>query len=99
MTNLLTSGVKKYAEIGEQMVQHEKKRRQEMRQKKFDTIAVHGLYGIQEAFENQGSIIEPTFLSFAQYFENSDHLEAALAYYMPNWGYTRIANPTVYYLE
>ncbi|MDQ0247841.1 O-acetylhomoserine/O-acetylserine sulfhydrylase-like pyridoxal-dependent enzyme [Bacillus fengqiuensis] len=99
MNQVLMSGVKKYAEKGEQMVQHEKKRRQEMRQKKFDTIAVHGLYGLQEALENQGSIMEPTFLSSAQHFENSDHLEAGLAYLMPAWGYTRIANPTVYYLE
>lgn len=99
MSHMIISGVQKYVEQGKQMVEHEKKRRQEMRQKKFDTIAVHGLYGIQEALENQGSIIEPTFLSPAQHFENSDHLETALASLMPYWSYTRIANPSVYYLE
>jgi len=34
-----------------------------MRQKKFDTIAVHGLYDMQAALGNQGSIIEPAFMA------------------------------------
>ena len=38
-------------------------------------------------------------MSSAQHFENSDHMEAALAYLMPAWVYSRIANPTVHYLE
>lgn len=70
-----------------------------MRAKRFDTIAVHGLYGAEAAMANQGSIIEPVYLSSAEHFENSDHLEAALGYMMPAWGYSRIANPTVGYLE
>ncbi|MEM7737232.1 MAG: aminotransferase class I/II-fold pyridoxal phosphate-dependent enzyme [Deinococcota bacterium] len=70
-----------------------------MRSKKFDTIAVHGIYDMQEALANQGSIIEPIYMSSAQHFENSDHLETALAYQMPAWGYTRIANPSIHYLE
>ena len=39
------------------------------------------------------------FLCPAQHFADSDHMEAALAYLMPSWTYTRIANPTVHYLE
>jgi O-acetylhomoserine/O-acetylserine sulfhydrylase-like pyridoxal-dependent enzyme len=70
-----------------------------MRAKRFDTIAVHGLYSMAAALENQGSILEPTYLSPAQHFENSDHMEAALAYLMPSWTYSRIANPTQGYLE
>ena len=70
-----------------------------MRQKRFDTIAVHGIYDMQAALENQGSILEPLYLSPAQHFENSDHMEAALAYLMPSWTYSRIANPTLHYLE
>jgi O-acetylhomoserine/O-acetylserine sulfhydrylase-like pyridoxal-dependent enzyme len=70
-----------------------------MRTKKFDTIAVHGIYDAEAAAANQGSIIEPGFMSSAQHFENSDHMEAALAYLMPAWVYSRIANPTVHYLE
>lgn len=99
MGNELSSGVKRYVELGEKLAEREKQRKLEMRKKKFDTIAVHGLYGSEEALDNQGSIIEPVFLSSAQHFENSDNLEAALAYLMPAWGYTRIANPTLYYLE
>ena len=70
-----------------------------MRTKKFDTIAVHGLYNMEAALANQGSIIEPGYLSTSQHFENSDHMEAALAYLMPSWTYARIANPTQHYLE
>jgi O-acetylhomoserine/O-acetylserine sulfhydrylase-like pyridoxal-dependent enzyme len=54
---------------------------------------------MEAALANQGSIIEPGFMSSAQHFENSDHMEAALAYLMPAWVYSRIANPTVHYLE
>jgi O-acetylhomoserine/O-acetylserine sulfhydrylase-like pyridoxal-dependent enzyme len=70
-----------------------------MRRMRFDTIAVHGIYDAQAALANQGSINEPLFLSPAQHFAESDHMETALAYRMPAWTYTRIANPTVHYLE
>jgi O-acetylhomoserine/O-acetylserine sulfhydrylase-like pyridoxal-dependent enzyme len=66
---------------------------------RFDSIAVHGVYDAQAALANQGSINEPLFLSPAQHFAESDQMEAALAYRMPSWTYTRIANPTVHYLE
>ena len=70
-----------------------------MRRMKFDTIAVHGAYGLEAALANQGSLNEPLYLSPAQVFESSDHLEAALAYQIPAWTYSRYANPTVGYLE
>jgi len=67
---------------------------------KFDTIAVHGLYTVQEAIEDyQGSIIEPMFLSTPQAYRDSDEMEAALAYLIPTWCYSRIANPSTYYFE
>jgi len=67
---------------------------------KFDTIAVHGLYTVQDALEDyQGSIIEPCFMSPAQAFHDSDEMAAALAYLIPSWTYSRIANPTTYYYE
>jgi O-acetylhomoserine/O-acetylserine sulfhydrylase-like pyridoxal-dependent enzyme len=75
------------------------RRREIVRARKFDSIAVHGLYDMDAALSNQGSIIEPAYLSSAQHFENSDHMEAALAYLMPAWTYSRIANPTLHYLE
>ncbi len=73
--------------------------RAQVRHRRFDTIAVHGIYDMNEAMANQGSIIEPAYLSPAQHFENSDQMEAALAYKIPAWVYSRIANPTVNYLE
>jgi O-acetylhomoserine/O-acetylserine sulfhydrylase-like pyridoxal-dependent enzyme len=69
------------------------------RSRRFDTLAVHGAYGMAEALSNEGSIIEPLILSSAQHFPDADTMEAALAYRVPSWTYTRIANPTVGYLE
>lgn len=67
---------------------------------KFDTVAVHGLYTLQDAIEDyQGSIIEPVFMSTAQAFRDSDEMAAALAYLIPSWTYSRIANPSTYYYE
>lgn len=96
---IYSPGVMEYVERGRKMMDAEAAHRAAMRHKKFDTIAVHGLYGMEAALANQGSIVEPAYLSSAQHFENSDHMEAALAYLMPAWTYTRIANPTLHYLE
>jgi O-acetylhomoserine/O-acetylserine sulfhydrylase-like pyridoxal-dependent enzyme len=94
-----TTGVQSYISKGIEMSENEAVHRITMRHKGFDTIAVHGIYGMEAAMGNQGSILEPAFLSPAQHFENSDHMEAALAYLMPSWTYSRIANPTLHYLE
>ena len=93
------SGVAGYVARGEVMTAAIEARRAVMRTKKFDTIAVHGVYDSQAAIQNQGSIIEPAYFSSAQHFEDADHMEASLAYLMPSWSYSRIANPTVHYLE
>jgi len=67
---------------------------------KFDTIAVHGLYSVNEAIEDyQGAIIEPIFMSSSQAYRDSDEMAAALAYMIPTWCYSRIANPSTYYYE
>lgn len=95
----LTPGVEAWVRRGEALARAEADRRAAMRRKRFDTIAVHGIYDMAAALANQGSIIEPAYLSPAQHFVDSDQLEAALAYLMPAWGYTRIANPTIHYLE
>jgi O-acetylhomoserine/O-acetylserine sulfhydrylase-like pyridoxal-dependent enzyme len=96
---VLSPGVQEYVDRGEQAAEHRTSAIAAMRAKRFDTIAVHGLYGAQEAMANQGSIIEPAYLSTSQHFDSSDHLEAALGYMIPAWGYSRIANPTTGYLE
>ncbi len=73
---------------------------QEIKKCRFDTIAVHGIYSMQEALDfNQGSIIEPIYMSSSQGFRDSDEMEAALSYQIPTWCYSRIGNPSVYYLE
>ncbi len=99
MTDTYSPGVQQFIERGEALTAAEESHRAAMRAMKFDTIAVHGLYGMEAALANQGSIIEPTYLSSAQHFENSDHMEAALAYLMPAWAYSRVANPTQHFLE
>jgi O-acetylhomoserine/O-acetylserine sulfhydrylase-like pyridoxal-dependent enzyme len=71
-----------------------------VRKWKFDTIAVHGLYSVEDAIEDyQGSIIEPVFMSTSQAYRDSDEMAAALAYLIPTWCYSRIANPSTYYYE
>jgi len=67
---------------------------------KFDTIAVHGLYSMEDAIADyQGSIIEPVFMSPSQAYRDSDEMAAALGYLIPTWCYSRIANPSTYYYE
>ncbi len=67
---------------------------------KFDTIAVHGLYSVEEAIEDyQGSTIEPIFMSTSQAYRDSDEMIAAQTYLIPTWAYSRIANPSTYYYE
>jgi O-acetylhomoserine/O-acetylserine sulfhydrylase-like pyridoxal-dependent enzyme len=73
---------------------------QTVRHWKFDTIAVHGLYSVTDALKDyQGSIIEPIFMSTSQAYNDSDEMAAALAYKIPTWCYSRIANPSTYYYE
>ena len=47
----------------------------------------------------QGAIIEPIFMSTSQAYRDSDEMAAALAYKIPTWCYSRIANPSTYYYE
>ncbi len=93
-------GVMKYVKAAEEFLKQKEKHLERVKNYKFDTIAVHGLYTMEEALNlNQGAIIEPLYLSSAQAYRDSDEMEAALAYLIPTWCYTRIANPTTYYLE
>jgi O-acetylhomoserine/O-acetylserine sulfhydrylase-like pyridoxal-dependent enzyme len=93
-------GVKKYIEEAKKNLEKKKKQLERVKKLKFDTIAVHGLYTVEEALEqNQGAVIEPVYLAAAQAYRDSDEMEAALAYLIPTWCYTRFANPTTYYLE
>ena len=93
-------GVMKYVEAAQKLLAERDAALARMKTMRFDTIAVHGLYTVEEALNrNQGAVIEPLYLSTSQAYADSDELEAALAYLVPTWCYTRIANPTTYYLE
>ncbi len=93
-------GKKHYLDAAKQAAEWHEKNRARMRNCRFDTIAVHGLYSMQEALDfNQGSIIEPMYLSTSQTYRDSDEMELALGYEIPTWCYARIANPSMYYLE
>ncbi len=93
-------GVMKYVEAARKLLDQREAAVARMKTMRFDTIAVHGLYTVEEALErNQGAVIEPLYLSSSQAYADADELEAALAYLVPTWCYTRIANPTTYYLE
>jgi O-acetylhomoserine/O-acetylserine sulfhydrylase-like pyridoxal-dependent enzyme len=93
-------GVRRYVEESKILLAQRQALLERVRKYKFDTIAVHGLYSVEEALsQNQGAIIEPVYFSTSQAYRDSDDLEAALAYLIPTWCYTRIANPTTYYLQ
>ncbi len=93
-------GIDDYKEAAKRAMQWHSEYKKEMMNCRFDTIAVHGIYSMQEALDyNQGSIIEPIYMSTSQAYRDSDEMEAALGYAIPTWCYSRIANPTVYYLE
>jgi O-acetylhomoserine/O-acetylserine sulfhydrylase-like pyridoxal-dependent enzyme len=93
-------GVMRYIEESKKTLDRRKALIERVKGYKFDTLAVHGLYSLEESYDrNQGAVIEPVFLSDSQSYRDADELEAALAYLIPTWCYTRIANPTTYYLQ
>jgi O-acetylhomoserine/O-acetylserine sulfhydrylase-like pyridoxal-dependent enzyme len=90
----------KYLEAANRALQWHRDYKNQMKRCRFDTIATHGIYSMQEALDfNQGSVIEPVYMSTSQAYRDSDEMEAALGYKIPTWCYSRIANPTIYYLE
>ena len=97
----ITAGMQKYIDQSEKYLKERNAYINNVVKKwKFDTIAVHGLYTVQDAIEDyQGSIIEPIFMSTSQAYRDSDEMAAALAYRIPTWCYSRIANPSTYYYE
>jgi len=93
-------GTDHYKEAALRSMQWHEKNIKRMKNSRFDTISVHGVYSMQEALDfNQGSIIEPIYMSTSQAYRDSDEMEAALGYMIPTWCYSRIANPSMYYLE
>ncbi len=97
----ITPGMQRYVDQNnEYLAKRSKYIRDVVKKQKFDTIAVHGLYTVQDAIEDyQGAIIEPVFMSTSQAYRDSDEMAAALAYLIPTWCYSRIANPSTYYYE
>ncbi len=97
----ITPGMQKYIDTNnEYLARRSKYIRDVVKKWKFDTIAVHGLYTVEDAIEDyQGAIIEPVFMSSSQAYRDSDEMAAALAYMIPTWCYSRIANPSTYYYE
>ena len=81
----LAPGVQRYVDRAADEVATRKNAVAAMRRCRFDTIAVHGLYTLQEALEhNQGSIIEPIYMATSQGYRDADEMEAALAYLVPD---------------
>ncbi|MFO8066636.1 MAG: PLP-dependent transferase, partial [Bacteroidales bacterium] len=93
-------GIDFYIQAGNRAMQWHAENVERMKKCNFDTIAVHGIYSMQEALDfNQGSIIEPIYMSTSQTYRDSDEMEAALSYQIPTFCYSRIANPSMYYYE
>ena len=97
---MISPGINHYLEAAKRATAWHAENLKKMRSCRFDTIAVHGIYSMQEALDfNQGSVIEPIYMSTSQCYRDADEMEAALGYMIPTWCYSRIANPSVYYLE
>jgi O-acetylhomoserine/O-acetylserine sulfhydrylase-like pyridoxal-dependent enzyme len=95
-----SAGVKRYIQSGRETMAKRQAEREKVRKLRFDTIAVHGMYSVEEAFaQGQGGVIEPLFPSTSQGYRDSDEMEAGLSYRIPTWCYSRIHNPTIFYLE
>lgn len=93
-------GVQKYVDAAKKALSEREARIKRARRLRFDTLAVQGLYTVEEAIEkNQGAVIEPVFMSTGQAYRNSDEMEAAQTGQIPTWAYIRIHNPTLGYLE
>ncbi|MAF27196.1 MAG: aminotransferase class I/II-fold pyridoxal phosphate-dependent enzyme [Gemmatimonadota bacterium] len=93
-------GVRHWIAEGKRIASDRARRIARTKDWKFDTVATHGLYDFQQACNlNNGSIMEPVYLSPAQAFHDYDEMEVALAYQMPSWTYSRIANPSTFFLE
>lgn len=93
-------GINYYTEAAKRSMKWHQEQVARMKKCRFDTIAVHGVYSMQEALDfNQGSIIEPIYMSSSQAYRDSDEMEAALGYMIPTWCYSRIGNPSMYYFE
>jgi O-acetylhomoserine/O-acetylserine sulfhydrylase-like pyridoxal-dependent enzyme len=89
-----------WIKIGQKMIEDRARAIKVAKTRKFDTVATHGLYTMETAFNsNSGSIMEPVYLTTAEAYVDSAHMEAALAYEMPTWCYSRIANPSNGFLE
>jgi O-acetylhomoserine/O-acetylserine sulfhydrylase-like pyridoxal-dependent enzyme len=96
----INQGIEKYYAAAEAMAEQRASDVAKMKKCRFDTVAVHGLYTMNEALNfNQGSVIEPIYMSTSQTYRDSNEMEAALSYKIPTWCYSRIANPSLYYLE
>ncbi len=95
-----SKGMNHYLEAAQRSAKWHEEYKASMKKCRFDTISVHGLYSMQEALDyNQGSIIEPIYMSSSQAYRDADEMEAALTYQIPTWCYSRIGNPSMYYLE
>jgi len=90
----------RWIRIGKEMTAERASKIRRAKKWKFDTIAAHGLYDLNQALEmNSSSIMEPIYMTPAQAFHDSAEMEVSLAYEMPSWTYSRIANPSTFFFE
>ena len=73
---IVTPGIQKYIDTNNEYLERRDRYIEEVvKNLKFDTIAVQGLYTVEDAIEDyDGAIIEPVFLSSSQAYRDSDEL-------------------------
>ena len=86
--------------VKDRLAEHERFKAELMGMRKhgFETICVHGAFDRKAACDAK-SIIPPTAFSSSSPFMHPREAAAVLSYDVPGFVYTRIANPTTYFLE
>ena len=67
--------VRAAVEQGARWLEAQAAQRALVRRRRFDSIAIHGIYGMEAALANGGSIIEPAVMSPAQHFATAAEME------------------------
>ncbi|HDT11214.1 MAG TPA: hypothetical protein ENN58_00600, partial [bacterium] len=75
------SSVEEYYQAAKAILDQKNEMLSQIKKYKFDTIAVNGLYTIEEAIaHNQGALIEPLYMGVAQAYQDSSEWEGAFRY-------------------
>lgn len=101
MVNPNSKRIKRYEKFVKKCLEEHRKFKEELkelRKRGFETICVHGAFTKNAAYDAK-AIIPSANLSTSSPFMSANEAASVLSYDVPGFVYTRIANPTNYFLE